>query len=166
MIVGEHALAQERRGHREVEALGEPDQRVGGAVAGHTRAGQHDRVSRLRQDVRGAVHLVLVGRGIDRHVHLAAASPSVSRSATSSGRIRNVAPGRSVVACLNALRTISGAAAAHRHHVAPLRDRPEQRHEVDELVRLLVDPVEPRLRRDRDQRMRVQLGVRDARASG
>ena len=38
-------------------------------------------------------------------------SPSTVRSATSSGTIRKVAPGRSVVACLKALRTISGAAA-------------------------------------------------------
>ena len=35
---------------------------------------------------------------------------SVTRSATSSGSTRNVAPGGSVVACLKALRTISGAA--------------------------------------------------------
>ena len=35
---------------------------------------------------------------------------SVVRSATSSGNTRNVAPGRSVSACLKALRTISGAA--------------------------------------------------------
>ena len=35
---------------------------------------------------------------------------SVSRSATSSGSTMNVAPGGSVVACLKALRTISGAA--------------------------------------------------------
>ena len=36
--------------------------------------------------------------------------PSPGSSATSSGRTMNVAPGRSVVASLNALRTISGAA--------------------------------------------------------
>ncbi len=39
-------------------------------------------------------------------------APVVSCSATSSGRTRNVAPGRSVRACLNALRTISGTASS------------------------------------------------------
>ena len=73
----------------------------------------------------------------------------------------NVAPGRSVSACLNALRTISGAASRSVHHVAPLRDRAEQRYEVDHLVRLLVEPVQPGLRRERHQRVRVELGVRD-----
>ena len=89
-------------------------------------------------------------------------SPSTARSATSSGsdEERRARPlGRGL---LEGLADHLRRGRAHRDHVAPLRDRPEQRHEVDELVRLLVDPVEPRLRGDRDERMGVELRVRDA----
>ena len=86
---------------------------------------------------------------------------SVARSATSSGSTMKVAPGRLGRGLLEGLAHHLRRGDAHRHHVAPLRDRAEQRHEVDELVRFLVDAIEARLRDERDERVRVELGVRD-----
>ena len=54
-----------------------------------------------------------------------------------------------------------GGGVAERDHVAPLRHRAVQRNEVYDLVRLLVEPVEPRLGHDGDEWVRVELGVRD-----
>ncbi len=88
-------------------------------------------------------------------------TPFVSCSATSSGRIRKAAPGRSVRACLNALRTISGTASSTvimpPHFVMGRNSSTRSTR----LVGLLVEAVQAGLRGDRDERMRVEVGVRD-----
>ena len=88
-------------------------------------------------------------------------SPSPGSSATSSGRIdeRRARPfGRRL---LERLADHLRRRRRQRDHVAPLGDGPVQRDQVDELVRLLVDPAQPGLRGDGHERMRVELRVRD-----
>ena len=161
MLVGEHALAQERRGDGQVQPLGEPDQRIGGAVSSDTRACQHHRVGRGSQDIGGAQHLALVGRGIDGGVHAQGLRVGLTLGDVL-GKDQERCPGSLRGGLLERLAHHLRRRIPHRHHVAPLRDGTEQRHEVDELVGFLVDAVKPRLRRDRQHRVRVQLGVRDA----
>ena len=80
---------------------------------------------------------------------------------TSSGSSRCVAPGFSDSATLNALRTTSGMISGLVDARVPLRDRPEELDQVDELVGLLVHPLEVGLAGERDERRAVQVGVGD-----
>ena len=73
-----------------------------------------------------------------------------------------VGPGFSSWATRNALRTISGMRLDPLDALVPLRDRLEHPHDVDELVRLLVELVEPGLAGDRDHRRAVEERVGDA----
>ena len=161
-LSGNTPLPEERRRDRQVEALAESDQRLGGAVARHARPGQHDRVPRLGEHLRRPQAPGRSSGAGSTGVFTGSAGASVVRSATSSGSDQEGRAGRLGRGLLEGLAHHLGGRDADRHHVAPLRDRPEERHEVDELVRLLVDAVEARLGGERDERMAVELGVRDA----
>jgi hypothetical protein len=161
VVVGEHALAEERGGHREVEALREPHERVAGGVPADAGAGQHDHVLGLPQQLRRALHLTRVGRGIDGRVH---AERLAGRDVLGHvlGHDDEGGAGSLRRRLLERLAHHLGRGGGHGHHVAPLRDRTEQADQIHELMRLLVDPAQGGLRGDRDQRMRVELGVRHA----
>ena len=92
-----------------LQALGESDQRVDRAVAGDAGTRQHHGVTRRLQHVGRPMHLILGRRRVARHVHRQ--RRALGRQLRDVfGKTMNVAPGRSVVASLNALRIISGAA--------------------------------------------------------
>ena len=82
---------------------------------------------------------------------------------TSSGSSRCVAPGFSDSATLNALRTTSGMISGLATRAFHFVIGPEQLDEVDELVGLLVHPLEVGLAGQGDERRAVQEGVADRR---
>ena len=140
----------------------EPDQRRGRAVARHARAREHHRVRRGSGRAHAAARCTWSSSG-------AGSTGIFTRSGRRVGLTLGDVLGKHDergarpfgLRLLERLAHHLGRRVAHRHHVAPLRDRAEQRDEVDELVGFLVDAVQTGLRHERDQRMRVQLGVRD-----
>ena len=160
MIVGHRALALEGGGHRDAEPLGEPAERADRAVPRHTGAGEHDRVGRGGKGVGGPLHLVVGRRRIPRDVDLQ--GPRVGGALGDVFGQHDERRARSFgLGLLERLADHLGRGVAQGDHVAPLRERPVDRHEVDHLVRLLVEAVEAGLRHQGDQRMGVQLRVRD-----
>ncbi len=160
MVVGEDALPEERGGDGEVQTLGETDERVHRAVASNTGSREDHRGRRGFQDLRRPADLRFRRCRIDRHVDtqrhaLRLLLGDVFRQ-DQEGRTGTLGP-RLLERLAHHLRYrfVDG------DHAAPLRDRAEQFHEVEGLVGLLVEPVEPGLRGDGHERMRVEVGVRD-----
>lgn len=161
-------LAHEGMGHRDAELADEGPQRVGGAVAGrltahHAVAGQHERISRLRQPR---------GRPLERRFP----RPRIRRPADGHRR----QPGRHGHS-RHVLRQLE----MHRprfletrqpegppHHLrkrfrtldarVPFRDRRQHPHDVDVLVAFLVDALEAGLAGNSHQRGAVELRIGDA----
>ena len=82
---------------------------------------------------------------------------------TSSGSSRCVAPGFSDSATLKALRTTSGMISGLATRAFHFVIGPEQLDEVDELMGLLVHPLEVGLAGEGDERRAVEVGVADRR---
>ena len=161
VVVREHALAEEGRGDGHLKALAESQQRRHGLVARHPRAREHDRMLRVREDVGRPVHLVDRGRRIARDVH--------RQRLPLGGALRHILgedhERRARALGLRLLERLPDQlrrAPGERHQVTPFRHRSEQGHQVHHLMGLLVQPVEPGLRRERDQGVRVELGVGNA----
>ena len=159
----EHALAHERLGDGDPGRAAELAQRGRGAGADDAVAGQRDRVDRVADQVGGLEQLAGRGLGADRPAAAQRLGASTSAAMTSSGSSRCVAPGFSDSATLKALRTTSGMMSGPLHARVPLGDRPEQVDQVDELVRLLVHPLEVGLAGQRDERRAVEERVADRR---
>ena len=139
--------------------LGERRQLLRGLAANHAVAGQDQR--------RGAAWLITSaarasdGRSGDGRRGLSGASGSPSASAPRDV-FRELQMAGARLFLLRALERL-----AHRlgHHRAgldarvPLRERPEDVDDVDELVRLLVQQIARELARDRHHRRAVEVGV-------
>ena len=161
MVVGDRALSLERGRDRDVQTFGEAPKRGHRMVAGHTGAGQHDGVGGRSERLRCALHLVLRRRGVARHIDLERLGVGQPLGDVL-GHDDECGAGPLGLGLFERLAHHLRGGVAKRNHVAPLRDGPVDGHEIHDLVRLLVEPVQARLRHQRHQRVRVELGVRDS----
>ncbi len=160
VVVVDDALAHEGLGDGDARRPAELAQRGCGAGAHDAVAGQGDRVDRVADRVGGLEQLAGAGLGLDR-------APPRQRLGLELG-------GHDVLGQLQ----VGGAGLLGLGHLerladdlgddlragdarVPLRDRPEELDEVDELVGLLVHPLEVGLARQRDERRAVEVGVAD-----
>ena len=138
------------------------ENRISASTAPSRDAGtrQHHGVTRRLQHVGRPMHLILGRRRVARHVdRQRRALGRQLRDVFGKHDERRTRPfGRGQLE-----RFADHLRRRHRQrdHVAPLRDGSVERHDVDELVGLLVDAAQPGLRRDGDERMGVELRVRD-----
>ena len=159
-------LAHERDGHRHVQAAGEPSQGARGVPAQHAVAGQDDG-SRRRGDEPGRVVQGLLGRLGEVGVSGDQRSQVGRRLEPRGGDVlRQLDVGRAGFGQLGHAERLAhdlGDRAGPLDALVPLRDGPEQPHDVDVLVRLLVDLAEARLAGQGDHRGAVQERVGHAR---
>ncbi len=148
MVVGEHALAVEGGGNGKAELLGEASQRLGGASAGRAVPGQDEGPTAAVEHRGGAPDLRgrgLVGPGDvelqwDETVwHGHRLEVLGHRQVDGAGALG--------LGQLEGLSDHFGDRPRRQHQVRPLGHRGEHRHQVDTLVGLLVDAIQPHLRR-------------------
>ena len=160
VIVGEHALAVEGRRHREAELLGEAPQRVAGTGAGCSVPGQDDRPLARVEDGPGP--LDLRRRRLVRPGCVDVQRPQPIRDLgylDVLGDTEVDGAGPFGLGQLERLADHLGYRAGAQNQVRPLGHRGEHRDQIDALMGLLVDPAQPDLRRQGDQRRAVGIGI-------
>ena len=133
VIVREDALAQERRGDGNLEALAESEQRPHRVVTRHARAREDDGVGRLGQDVGRPMHLIHRWRRIVRNVH----GERVALSRQFGHVLREDDERRARPLGLGLFERLPDqlrGAPGPRHLVTPFRHRSEEGHQVDHLM--------------------------------
>ncbi len=160
MIVGEHTLAVKRGRHREAQQLGETQECVGRSRTGGSVPGQDDgslagvEHCRRPRNLRGRG---LIGSGcvdVERH--------QLIRDERGLNVLRHTeihGPRPLGLGELERLADHFGDGTGGENQVGPLRHRREHGHQVDALVGLLVDPVQPHLGRERQHGCAVGIGV-------
>ena len=160
VVVREDPFAEERRRHRQVQPFRESHERVHRAVSGDPGPGQDDGGRRSLEHLHRSLDLCVRRRGVDRDVHAERRARGLELGhVLRQDQERGARPLRPCL--LERLADHLGHGLVHRDHPAPLRDGPEELDEIHGLVGFLVQAVQAGLRRDRDQRMRVEVRVRD-----
>ena len=161
VVVGrEEALAHERLRHRDAGGADELAQRRAPPWRGSRRC-PASATGRTAPRMMSAARSSSRAGGSGSTARLrGSGAPSISVAMTSSGSSMWVAPGFSLSATLNALRTTSGMISGSCDARVPLRDRAHHPRQVDVLVRLLVHPLEVALAGERHERSAVEVGVR------
>ncbi len=160
VVVGQHALAVERRHDGERQPLGEPLQRRPGPGPGRPVAGQHDGAPRPPQHGDRPGHLV--GRGLVRARDADREGPGVDRGrrlldVLGNGQVHGAGSlGSGQLECLADHLGDGGRGGDQRR---PLGDRGEHRDQVHPLVGLLEAPGHAHLGRQGHERGRVGGGV-------
>ena len=160
VIVGEHTLAVKRGRHRETQQLGEAQQRVGRSRTGCSVPGQDDgslaRVEHCGRP-RDLRRRGLIGSGridVKRHQLLGDEGGLNVLWHTEIHGSRPLGLGE-----LERLADHLGDGAGGENQVRPLRHRREHGHQVDALMRFLVDPVQSHLGREGQHGCAVGIGV-------
>ena len=158
--VVEQPLAHEGLGHGDPRRAAELAQRGRAAGAHDAVAGQGDRVDGVADEVDGLEQLAGRGLGLDR-------APAGQRRGVDLGghdvlgQLEVGGAGLLGLCHLEGLAHDLGDDLGARHARVPLGDRPEELDEVDELMGLLVHPLEVGLAGQGDERRAVQVGVAD-----
>jgi hypothetical protein len=158
--VGQRSLGLEGGRHRKIEGLGESPQLRAGVVTHDAVTGQDDRGLRMAEKVDRLPHLAEVGGG-------AMPRAAVQRAQIGRGHLGLDVLGHRQVGGSRPLRLSEIEGLAHHlgdglrtgHRVGPLGDRSEHVRQRDDLMGLLVDPVQPDLGRYRHHGRRVRGGV-------
>ena len=160
VVVGEHALAVKGGGNREAQLLGEASERAGGARPGCSVPGQDDGPAAAVEHRRGAPDLRrrrLVGPWDVELEWGEIVWRGHSLDVLGHGQVDGA--GAFGLGQLEGLSDHFGDCSRGEHQVRPLGHRGEHRHQVDALVGLLVDAIQPHLGRESHHRRAVGGGV-------
>ena len=159
VVIGEHALAVEGGRHRQAQLLGKAPQRTGRACPGGPVAGQHDRAPGSVKHRRGPLDLRCRRHVRPGNVDVERSQPRRAHGLDILGHGQVDRPGTLGLRQLERLADHLRHRTRGQDHIRPLGHRREHRHQVDALVRLLVDPVQANLRRQRHHRRAVRGGI-------